>query len=61
MSCGTSIEPEDDIAGLEEGKTYKFRVIAVTDQGHSNSLESRWITTRKLGEIRFLVCILYDN
>ena len=61
VSSGTSMEPEDDIAGLEEGETYKFRVIAVTDQGHSTPLESRWITTRKLGEIRFLMCILYDN
>ena len=61
MSCGTSIEPEDDIAGLEIGTTYKFRVIAVTDQGHSTPLESRWITTRKPGEIIFLMSILYSN
>ena len=55
------MEPEDDVAGLTEGKTYKFRVIAVTDQGDSYPLESRWITTRNPGKIRFLMCILYGD
>ena len=61
MSCGTSMEPENDIAGLEEGKTYKFRVIAVTNQGHSTPLQSRVIETIKSGKIIFLMCILYGN
>ena len=40
MPCAKSTEPEADVAGLAEGKKYKFRVKAVNKEGESEELET---------------------
>lgn len=40
IPCATSEEPEVDITGLQEGKSYKFRVKAVNKEGDSEPLET---------------------
>ncbi|PSN48991.1 hypothetical protein C0J52_03867 [Blattella germanica] len=39
IPCAKSTEPEANIAGLQEGKPYKFRVKAVNKEGESEELE----------------------
>lgn len=40
IPCGRSSEPEANITGLQEGKSYKFRVKAVNKEGESEELET---------------------
>lgn len=40
LPAGKSATPEADISGLQEGKTYKFRVKAVNKEGESEELET---------------------
>ncbi|CAH1103156.1 unnamed protein product [Psylliodes chrysocephalus] len=40
VPCGRSTEPEANITGLQEGKSYKFRVKAVNKEGESEPLEA---------------------
>lgn len=40
IPCGKSTEPEANVTGLQEGKSYKFRVKAVNKEGESEPLET---------------------
>jgi predicted phage tail protein len=40
LPAGKSATPEADVTGLQEGKTYKFRVKAVNKEGESEELET---------------------
>lgn len=40
IPCGRSNEPEATVTGLQEGKSYKFRVKAVNKEGDSEPLET---------------------
>lgn len=47
LPCGKSTEPEANITGLQEGKSYKFRVRAVNKEGESEDLESETVIVAK--------------
>lgn len=47
VPCGTSKTPEAEVAGLNEGKDYQFRVKAVNSEGESEPLETTMPTTAK--------------
>lgn len=47
VPCATSKVPECDVAGLNEGKDYQFRVKAVNSEGESEPLETTTPTTAK--------------
>ena len=50
VPCGSSKDPESDIAGLEEGKKYRFRIMSVNDVGKSEPIVSKEITAEDIGK-----------